>query len=232
MQRCAILLDFDGVVLKNHPSHRYVAKQCEAFVQKYIKSKDAHVIHTVNKGLYQSSGHTVLGLRKMGYDVSFDEFNDYVYSKVKYCRVFDYLYRYHTQDCQELMEFCERYKRITKYGPLHDALGIYIASNAPDEWCFNILENMGIDMSIIQRDGFSSYGYVKPQSEFYDIVRNRIDADKYIFVDDSISNLLPIANDDQWTSCWMIGDGSGDIVNITKNMYKINKLSDVFDVKW
>lgn len=168
----ALLLDLDGVVFRNNNAHRYVSNRCEDYVRKITGSKD---YKNLNEQLYKSHGHTLLGLRKLGYTNSIKEFNDYVYddmSQIKSVNLAD------TSALIKLKDRCRKNNVET-----------YIFSNAPAKWCRTVLKKMNCHMTIIESDDF-----LKPQEEYYNRVHNLLKNKEILFVDDSLINLKSVQN--------------------------------------
>jgi hypothetical protein len=183
MYKRAILLDFDGVILKKNRAHNTVTQRCESFVNKYVKFSDRGALENFTAHLYKSSGHTLLGLRKMGYDIPVAEFNEFVY-KPEFCADV----QPSAADTLEMRIFCHEFKDFGSHSK------IYISSNAPDIWCKTILSSMvdSTDLDLFETVCSSDLNALKPQEEFYMGLHERINADAYIFVDDSIVNLEPL----------------------------------------
>ena len=227
----AVLLDFDGVVLKKSPGHRIITQRCESFVNKFVRCNDRESVENLNKHLYRTSGHTLLGLRKLGYDISIEEFNHHVYTSDICNKVVP-----SEADKAELQEFCDEYvKRL--HGNEEGVGGetqcsLYISSNAPDIWCKTILEKMDVDVDLFQMVGSSDVQYLKPQPEYYAGVHEKIKADHYAFVDDSRINLMPLVDSQQW-SPYLCNAYAGSCAGgrITYNvLHTINYLPNLLDV--
>lgn len=200
MQKTRVLLDFDGVVLKNHPVHRKVVQLCVEFVEKRTKrvrkSIDASAL---NRHLYTKYGHTALGLNEMGFETSKDEFNRFVYGRID---VFEHLrdVRYtHAKDVRDL----ERLRSWIYAQEEDQRIDISFFSNAPDSWTTRISKLMvGEELpSVADRMG----DRFKPQKECYAAVEDRDDSQTIVFLDDSWTN---VANSpDAWNSILYREDG-------------------------
>jgi FMN phosphatase YigB (HAD superfamily) len=227
----AVLLDFDGVVLKKSPGHRIIAKRCESFVNKFVRLNDRESVENLNKHLYRTSGHTLLGLRKLGYDISIEEFNNHVYTPEICNKVVP-----SAADKAELQEFCDEYvKRVRGVGGGvgFGECGLYISSNAPDLWCKTILEKMDVDVDLFQMAGSSDVECLKPQPEYYAGVHEKIKADHYAFVDDSRINLMPLVDSSPMWSPYLYNMYAGSCAGgrITYNvLHTINYLPNLLDV--
>ena len=71
-----VLLDFDGVVLRNEISNQYLSDRAKSYVSN--KTNIRNVSHFAND-LYVTHGHTHIGLDQHKYGSSLREFNRYMY---------------------------------------------------------------------------------------------------------------------------------------------------------
>ena len=191
LNKRVVLLDFDGVILKKNGAHNKVTQKCESFVNRYVKFSDRGALENFTAHLYKSSGHTLLGLRKMGYEIPVSEFNELVY-KPEFCAHV----KPSAADILEMRIFCHEFKEMLRRNQSNQSNTIYITSNAPDIWCKTILSSMvdSTDFNLFQMIGSSELDVLKPEEEFYKRIHDKIQATSYIFVDDSIVNLEPLLN--------------------------------------
>jgi hypothetical protein len=73
-----LVFDFDGVIFHNTKVNKKIIEKSVGYVKSktgysYKKSLD------FNNSNYKTYGHTVLMLKKYGYDASLDEYNDFVF---------------------------------------------------------------------------------------------------------------------------------------------------------
>ena len=174
-----LLLDFDGVVFKNHKLHNLVSHRCEMFVSKY------NIPKVINKQLYQSTGHTIIGLKRLGVKPvpTIEEFNEYIYKDIDYKSIINSI-----DDKQK-----KTLKKITRITTP------YIFSNAPDVWCDTISEIL-FNKQFPTTSKFTG-SLVKPDPRAYMKIEKHLKSDHYIFVDDKIENLPYISP--KWTRIWM-----------------------------
>lgn len=211
MAKLSLLLDFDGVILRNHPIGNIVVKRCQSMVHKSMKHVDFESCKKVNKQLYESTGHTVLGLQRLGYkDISIPEFDQLVYEKIDYKMELAEIHKTHHQDIQSINNI---YKWCEASG-----VDMWIFSNAPDSWCYSISHMMDIPVLPSTRSLVSS---LKPNPECYLDVRKKVKSDKYVFVDDKMINLVNAPQD--WTCVWM----NDSKHNLSKNFSVIDDLIDL-----
>jgi FMN phosphatase YigB (HAD superfamily) len=217
MQRKTLLLDFDGVVFKNHKLHKVVANRCEQFMHKYVKVRDQETLTRCNKSLYETTGHTLLGLQRLGYNITFEDFNNYVYKDIDFKNNLKDISEEHVRDIHAL-------KKIQKHCEVNN-YGLYIFSNAPDIWCDSICEIL-LGYSVP-----STYIYtnniLKPNPYSYIRVQQYCDSDEYIFVDDKLGNLLNVPVNGRWTCMWLNGC---ETKKINSRLFFIESLDDMLSL--
>lgn len=177
--KTVVLLDFDGVVLQNKRAHNYVTRKIEKLVQDVTGEKDIEHVKQMNKELYTQYGHTLLGLQHMGYNITLDDFNDYVYGNVE-------SYRHFTFSEKEIIDVCTMIMRSKRMNT-----DIMLFSNADVLWLTNFLR-WDPTLYAIQ-DIVDDFGVLKPQRDCYDLVntylKEKLEYDSIYFVDDSKKNI-------------------------------------------
>ena len=185
-----VLLDFDGVVLKNHPIQQRVGQLCTQFVEKRTKLKKSATV--LNKNLYSAYGHTVLGLNALGYETSKDEFNEFVYGQINYEDFRDI----RDTHCSDVLE----YKRVYEWFRGQSRYDLTIFSNAPDLWTSTI-SRMMIDEEVPSLAGQMGE-FFKPQRECYDAVDkahgSAHGSGSIVFLDDNLMNV--VESPESWKS--------------------------------
>lgn len=212
-----LLLDFDGVVLRNHSIHKLVVERCNNFVHKVVKCKDKEFATRLNKELYYNAGHTLYGLNKLGYKgVDEKDFEEYVYKDINYN---DYLYNVretHKEDIESfnnLEDYCKK-----------NNIKMRFFSNAPDIWCYSICNKMGISEI---PSTYSFMSCLKPEPKSYADVEFNLGSDVYVFVDDKLTNLLNTPYN--WKCVWMC-ETDNLVVNDRLTMIKnLNYLQPILD---
>lgn len=202
-----VLLDFDGVIYKNHFAHRIIAERSSRFCGKYLNKCSDYGIDKIHTHLYKTYGHTVIGLQKMGFDVTVQEYNDYVFSKLN-------LYGM-DNEFDNKKEFLDMLTNCNNNG-----VGVYIFSNAPSKWVVPLLEKMDIHMdegSIIEPI------YLKPTEEMYDQMDERFKGNQIYFVDDNMVNFKNLYDRDNWVKIHF----SDTNERYDKNLYAISRLEYV-----
>ena len=200
--RMALLLDLDGVVFKNHRAHDYVAHRCNKFVSHVTRIKNKEQARFINKSLYEKTGHTVLGLQAMGYNISVKEFNDYVYNKKL-----------------DLGEICNKELVGLEKRCRAMNLDVYIYSNAPDSWVENVLTAMNTKIPTL---GNITSEHIKPNIESYNMVEAIFKNKPIMFVDDKMINIEPVLNRNNWTTFWYCPNTQA--TNLTKTIANLEEL--------
>ena len=207
----ALLLDVDGVMMR-HPRvlHR-VAHQ----VTRYIQTKTPKVHNTLeatelNKMLYSTFGHTHIGLREL-YGTrapSRNDFNKFVYDKdvLNYLAIHD--------NTEQIKESADQVRMLLDYA-ISSNIPCYVFSNAPDAWCNIVLEMLLVSTMIPKSNRFTCDHDVfedrlfKPDTKLYKNVATFVqqthhDRDmQMVFVDDSLSNLIPVLNSPVWKPVYL-----------------------------
>lgn len=194
-----VLLDVDGVILRHPKIMARVSQRCVQYVgmKLDLNMDDAYYR---NKVMYNMFGHTLLGFEN--HNNLQEEFTKFVYSPP----IIDELRRYKTDpdilaakyDLQEFECRCR-----------NNGVPIYLFSNAPKVWCGEVLKllDSSIPESKILHCGHGLYkGYLKPQPELYKAVERALPASKYVFIDDSYSNLQPVCKKDNWDAFMFSGE--------------------------
>lgn len=187
-----LLLDFDGVILKNRILTQYQLNRSARFVTEKTGLK-LNLAKKVNYDFYPKYGHTVTMLNEMfSTPVTLQEYNDYVFDP----NILDYLQKYicrntynNGYEFNKVIDFCE--KNNTKW---------YIYTNAHINWVsvFSKSVNLHIPSDKII---YPLHMYnLKPNQKSYDSIENKFSQDAhFIFVDDQKNN-LPICRK-RW-SCY------------------------------
>jgi FMN phosphatase YigB (HAD superfamily) len=134
--RAALFLDFDGVILRNHPAHKSIANTCTSYVKKYVPFYNPLKAQELNRNLYTSYGHTLTGLKALKTSANIKEFNTLVYDTFPYTSFFNDIKHTHSKDIasvQKVLTFCDKHN-----------IPVNIFSNSPDIWCYTILQLMGL----------------------------------------------------------------------------------------
>ncbi len=217
-----LLLDFDGVVLKNHPIHKVVVDRCTNFVHKVVKCPNKEFASKLNKDLYYNAGHTLYGLNKLGYEgVNEKDFEKYVYKDIDYN---DYLYNVTETHKSDI----ESFKHLETHCKKNNIEMLFF-SNAPDIWCYSICNKMGISQLPTT---YSYMSRLKPEPQSYMDLDLHLNSDLYVFVDDKLTNLLntPNTNPNKWQCIWMHNTylQVNNRLTIVKDLKEVCELLDIY----
>ena len=156
-----LLLDIDGVIIRNKPLLGHVKHNIVRYVDSKVKTNNPAQL---NELLFKTHGHTAKGLEKeFGIDTS--DFNSFVYD----VHTIDHLYEFLKTD--EFKRDAELIKRSK------DDVSFF--SNSPLVWSIPVRN--AIDKRI------HTAVYTKPELKNYSMWNER----EAIIVDDRIENLLP-----------------------------------------
>jgi hypothetical protein len=191
--RIALLLDFDGVIMKRNPLFPDVSKRCHKYIQKYIPIRNIENVEELNTQLYQATGHTVLGLQQLGFPASVSEFNQYIYDSLDFKKlsIIEMENKEENMQFTSLLCFCNE-----------NNIDPYIFSNAPPKWVSTTLSYMLPKSDLLSRVRIlkNPHNKLKPTTSLYDSIEDNVlfDYDQIVFVDDKVINLLPVICRPKW----------------------------------
>jgi FMN phosphatase YigB (HAD superfamily) len=208
MQSKVVLLDVDGVILRQPRVLSHVSRK----IVRYVKDFTPQKMHTlmdaaeINETLYKTYGHTYLGLRALyGKEIpSLHHFHTHVYDIHMVQEIMalqkDPWFVRSKEELMRLMDLCTKHN-----------IPMYLFSNSPSMWCEAILLTMGIFEALPSEHVLSSTHPIfqdgqllKPMPKLYTNVATFLqqtmrDKDvQLIMVDDSLINLQPITHDPNW----------------------------------
>lgn len=190
-QRVA-LVDFDGVVLRNAKAQGFVAQRVEKFVEGQLKFRHPASLQRFNKELYQSYGHTWLGLQDMGLTSSLEEFNHAIYSQV---------------DPQLELSRMEKAQWDVFYHTMRSwRIPIYLFSNADPSWCAHFLCPRTYVYGFVQE--VCGELPLKPHPQVYHALDAHFPASEFLYWEDKWRNFQPCLHNPRWTSVWVNPDAS------------------------
>lgn len=214
----AILLDFDGVVLRKHVAQQVVANRCMRYVQHRLNIRNPLKAQKMNEYLYKTYGHSCSGLNHIGAMTDLKDFNTYVYGNLDYQDLFHDVQTTNKQDIENLRSFLGKAKPVGN---------IYLLSNAPVEWCQNILYYMGfkegeLDLSL----SYITESHLKPAKETFDSVKRELGSvhTNFVFLDDCFINFERIMNDGEWTKIMVCNEPQETPLLIKKDLMVVNDL--------
>jgi FMN phosphatase YigB (HAD superfamily) len=165
----SLVLDIDGVIVRDKLLMAHVKDNCVRYVQSKIPDcKDAR---NVNRILYLTHGHTARGLtHSFGVDTS--DFNEKVYDGRLMDHLAEVIYGADFQaETKEIHDFTKKGWNVTLF------------SNAPEVWSRRVALAIGDDV-YLRCPGDD--GPFKPEAAAY---ANFSKAQTHVFVDDSLKNL-------------------------------------------
>lgn len=216
-----LLLDFDGVVLKNKVIERKLGKKIEKYCEDTLKIGNKKLSRRINRDLYLSSGHSLLGLRKIGIPRNLREFNEKIYN-------FDYNTLYN-EITDKNIEDIGKIVDLNQFCKYHD-ITLKIWSNSPKKWCRNFINYMTHELSGVDIvDNLSCIYLLKPTEDSYSYIEYKYKNNIIFFVDDKLSNFFNILNNQKWISIYYT-DGEICENKISNNMWMINNLSHIKNI--
>lgn len=171
-----LLLDIDGVVLRDPLLLEHVKHNCAEYVRaKLPEAKDPY---KVNRLLYKRYGHTAHGLRK-AFRINANDFDDKVYDK----KLMSHLW-----SCLSSTEFAK--DAMTLHEIYESGWDIRLFSNSPLRWSIPVQCAIG-DFVGVNKDEL----FLKPDARAYSMFStHRLK----VFVDDSELNLWPAKHMNNW----------------------------------
>lgn len=233
MHHKALLLDVDGVVLKNPRVLYNVAQKITRYVRKVIPQRvSAMEADEINRCLYSTFGHTHRGLTHVyGPNVpTMAEFNAAIYDD----EIMQQLWTYRNDNLMQAraLEVHALTERAARLG-----MPVYLFSNAPTVWCAAVCE--ALDLQIQQDDMLGvdhpvfRNKFVKPDRQLYEGVdayiththRYQAEPGHILFVDDSWTNIAPVVSTDGWTPVHLT-DATGPRI-VSKRVRTITSLKQL-----
>jgi len=218
----ALLLDMDGVILHHPKASALIKGRVEKFIETILDMPPEEAI-PINKFLYQSYGHTTIGLEKIyNKQVSIKEFNANVYDPhtmliAQYLSPEEETFE-QGREVRELVQRC-----------FEEGIPTYIFSNAPMVWCqwaswLLRLNNLIPVKNMITCDHLNG-GFLKPDPNVYDFVAGMIRTDDLLFIDDTLINL---PNAPRWTCFHKPPPNSPIGPYKSPNIHRIQRFADVY----
>ena len=176
-----LLLDYDGVILKNPKLTKYQFNKSAMFVQKHIHLPIQQCEH-FNKKYYPKYGHTVTMLNEMFMKpVTLEEYNDYVFNKHDLNKLSPLVCsetKKHARSFINLIDYCEQTNKQW-----------YIFTNAHLNWVMHFSSICDLPVTEDKVIWPRNLSLLKPNKESYDNIEKMFPNDNYMFIDDSEVNL-------------------------------------------
>jgi hypothetical protein len=189
-----VLLDFDGVVFKNKRATDIITDKSIKFIQSKTKYNYEQA-EKINKVIYPTKGHTSFAINNK--KETLIDYNEYVFENFDYNQLNDIVTKYDKELIQNLVN-------IKKYRGIE----FILFTNAPIMWCLHVMHSMDFkldDLFLLDKIFTSDNGLIKPMNECYDNIEKNIKERKLHFIDDKMSNILPISSNNNWCG-FMIDD--------------------------
>ena len=166
----SLLLDVDGVVLRNPLLMNHLKENCVSYVRKKLPaSKDPYATNHV---LYLAHGHTARGLQRV-FKIDTSDFNQHVYDKPLLNHLADVI------DTADFQYEAAQIHELTREG-----WNVKLFTNAPWVWASKVALAIG-DVVSVTCPGNPAESPLKPEPEAYMFAQHHLN----IFVDDSLKNL-------------------------------------------
>lgn len=220
----ALLLDFDGVIIRNKKISSYVAHQCTRLLADYggLTMQRAKVL---NDKLYPVYGHTSYILEKdLNIPCSIKAFNKAIYSSyINYDQVKKMI-------SKDDREYAQEFRKIIRDAEIKE--NVFIFTNANDIWCMYILMQLDI-LDLIPRSNVLSSNVLKslkPSKIAYDAAAFYVDCfakheakNQIVFVDDQAKNIEPIQNDPKWNESFAYSGSDASLEFLKKHLQKLSR---------
>jgi phosphoglycolate phosphatase-like HAD superfamily hydrolase len=176
-----LVLDIDGVLIRNTHLMSNVKNNCVSYVAKKLpKCKDPE---EVNKVMYLAYGHTARGLQYT-YGVDTNDFNRHVYNKQIMAQLYEEIYG------TEFQQMAKEIHDLTNRG-----WNICLFTNAPYKWAKPVALAIGDEVMIKCAGNDITKCPLKPEATAY---LGFPKTNLHIFCDDSLKNLGTV----RWLRNW------------------------------
>jgi len=196
-----------------------VSFRCKQYANRFLNIKNPVKLSELNQHMYDSHGHTVLGLHKMGFTkATIQDFNAYVYGMMDYSGIHKSMNK-NKKDAIIITNVAEQCAK-------HD-IELRVFSNAPDQWVASTLASMSSDLKDIKTMSHITDNNLKPMRRTYDLVEYDLGMDRPIyFVDDKWINLSPVYNRPNWHPFFLTpSDQDAECIFVAKKLGIISDLS-------
>jgi FMN phosphatase YigB (HAD superfamily) len=190
MYKMNLLLDFDGVLLKNKKLDQIITKRSVDYV--YSKSDKCYTYATnYNRKMYKKLGHTALIFNNsLNYHHEVCEYNAKVFQDLDFDK--DIKPFMNNEDILHVSEILKSFDGNNKPG---------LFTNTPLIWVYETLGILGFDVERVFNTDLlftSDEGFVKPKMDAYDNVDSFLKDEHIVFIDDNEKNIFPTVTRDNW----------------------------------
>jgi hypothetical protein len=167
-----LLLDFDGVILRDKNLISYQSKRSAKFVKQHTQLP-MRTAEYINKKYYPKHGHTVMMLNERFFkNITLDEYNDFVFNKSNIARL---------PIPKETIQYGKSFQR------LFNQFDTTIFTNAHLNWVTHFIDVF--DLSPSQIIWPQEISLLKPNEKPYNSIEKQMPNVPKAFVDDSKINL-------------------------------------------
>jgi FMN phosphatase YigB (HAD superfamily) len=245
--RFGVLFDIDGVIVRDKALLNRVGHNCTSFVQRISKSPlELNKAYQINYKLYKNHGHTLRGIyQSPEYDNDKKQrlhklFVEHVYDRYIYHDLHTYLassaFTEHSAHFADICDMCAS-----------NGISVGILSNAPNDWCEIVLSaiksSSGSGHDLVKSEMIYSSSHMcmhpylfKPDDAVYgniekDLLSKSHDQklENILFIDDSLTNLLPIVGNPLWTPIQFDEDAPNN-TKVGTNIVTTKSMKDVFNM--
>lgn len=189
-----LLLDFDGVILRNKQVDTFIKGKSRDFVKMHSKAIDDRHYKQLRKDWLPMHKHTHVMVNKMfNKNISLYEYQDFMFRPREYSKLV-------TNFTQEDYEEATHIKKLFAFCKAND-IPWNIFTNASIDWVLIFAYSLGIDLrekDVIWPNN-NDANYLKPFHGAYQRVEEMFpDTSQFVFVDDTKMNLKPIMGSLKW----------------------------------
>lgn len=194
--KVAMMLDFDGVLLRNQRVQKFIGHRCTEYLAKRTGLSFAHA-KRINQARYPVHGHTAFVLeRDFGIPTRPKEFNAGVYGDIDYDRMRAMLT---DRDITYTREFLETWNI--------DKRSSFVFTNAPRQWVLELDKVLRMPFEDYRILGSDVLGYFKPDPRAYAEAEFFVHlvmphANALCLVDDSVENVKMAMVLPRWTGTY------------------------------
>jgi len=174
-------IDFDGVIFQNKEAANRVGTRCSQFFNKTVGIDNEKYQGSISNKMYQTFGHTVYALKKLGYEACSDQFNTHVYKNV---------------DPKKLVGDVDDNTRKTMkewYNVMTELDNVLIYTDAPHDWIKMVNETYSLELpDHVRVISSQDLGYYKCQWEAYTMLPGGV------LIDDSLRNISTASEYETW----------------------------------
>lgn len=223
-----VLVDFDGVALRNKTADVQVAKRASIYTWRKINNVKTYNNQMISPkhaedicyNLYKGYGHTLPGLKSIGIkDCSMKEYNKMVYDTIDYNKVRKDNNDFN--DLRSLISYCHEFNHL-----------IFFFTNAPYRWISNTLRDHNdilhsmYDIRKVINVNEDDEIFLKPYDIIFEKIGSYFSQENIVFIDDNIGNMKPVIHNLAWTNIVFCNAEK----KINNRLYFTNDLSKVVDI--